>query len=306
MIRFAMQQLFKAEPKRHFVFNKLFDFAAVFGLLTLFIVLVAGKIFYALKAADISARVGLPFSYVGDLVVPIVVVAALIILYFIFCPARARLSELLAGSVTAAVLLAVMRPLFAWFLKYNPEYGYAFGSLKTIFLVLIWIYYSVAVILFGAVVIAVMRRREALLLKGLFHGAHVKASGLSRLLLNKLTRTYHKGQYIFSEEQPGAEMYFIVEGGVDLMKGGKLLKRVEHGEYFGEMAMLLNVPRTTTAVVCEDDTRLISINAGNFSVIMHENPDIVLALLKEMAERLRETDYALIAASKPAGGGKDR
>lgn len=304
-IRYAMGQIFKAEQKRHFVLNKLFDLAAVFGLLVLFSVLVAGKIFYAIKAASLSARVGVSFYFIGDLIAPLLVVAALTFLYYVFCPARLRLGELLAGSITVAVLLGVMRPLFGWFLEYNPEYGYAFGSLKTIFLVLIWIYYSFAVILFGAVVIAVVSRREALLLKGLFHGAHVKAGGLSRVLLDRLTRTRGRGETIFAEDEPGAEMFFVVEGSVDLVKGGKLLKRVEPGEYFGEMAMLLNVPRTTTAIVSEDDTRLISINAGNFSVIVRENPDIVFALLKEMADRLRSTDYALVAATVPQAAGKD-
>ena len=52
----------------------------------------------------------------------------------------------------------MVRPLFGLFLQYNPGYGYAFGSLKTIFLLLVWIYYAFVIILFGAVVIAVIRR----------------------------------------------------------------------------------------------------------------------------------------------------
>jgi len=301
--RYALGRFFQSEQKRHFMIDKLFDFAAVVGLLALFIALVAGKIYYALKAPFISARVGFVSSYADDIVAPLMVMAALIFFYLVFCPVRMRFRELLAGIFTAAALLTVMRPLFGWFLKYNPEYGYAFGSLKTIFLVLIWFYYTFVVILFGAVVISVVRRREALLLKGLFHGAHLKAGALSRMLLDKLAREYWMAEDIFIENEPGGEMYFVVAGAVDLIKGGTVLKRIEPGEYFGEMSMLLKVPRTATARAAEEETRLIAINAGNFNTIMRENPDIVLALLKEMADRLKSTDAALVAASLPAGTG---
>jgi len=296
-VRYAMRKFFQAEQKRNFMINKLFDFAAVLGLLTLFIALVAGKIYYGIKEPVISAKVGFVSSYADDIVAPLLVIAALVFFYLVFSPVRMRFRELFAGVFTAALLLTVMRPFFGWFLKYNPEYGYAFGSLKTIFLVLIWFYYTFVVILFGAVVSSVLRRREALLLKGLFHGAHLRAGALSRLLLNKLTRTYWKDENVFVENEPGQEMYFVVEGGVDLIKEGMLIKRVVVGEYFGEMSMLLKVPRTATARVISDDTRLIAINAGNFTSIMRENPDIVLALLKELADRLRDTDAVLIAAA---------
>ena len=92
-------------------------------------------------------------------------------------------------------------------------------------------------------------------------------------------------------------MFFVVEGQVDLIKSGRLLKTIGPGEYFGEMSLLLNMPRTATARVSAPDTQLISINAGNFDAIMRENPDIVMALLRTMADRLKSTDYALVAAT---------
>lgn len=296
-IRFAMARIFKAERKYNFMINKLFDMAAVVALLSLFMTLVAGKIFYALKAGTVSARIGVVFPVLDFIVAPLLAVIALAFFYLVFCPVRPRFAEIITGSVIAAVLLAVIRPLFGIFLKFNPGYGYAFGSLKTIFLILIWIYCTFLVILLGAVVIAVIRRREALLLKGLFHGAHTGRNILSRVLLNKMTKTYRFGEKVFAENEPGDEMYFVFDGQVDLLKAGRLLKRIGPGEYFGEMSMLINTPRTATATVVAEDTELIAVKAANFDAIVRENPDIVLALLKEMAERLKTTDIALTAHS---------
>lgn len=292
-IRFAMARIFKTERRLNYFFGKLFDMAAVTALLVVFIMLVTGKIFYALNAEAVSARLGPLHAALSLIVAPFLTLAALIFFYLVFCPVRPRFAEIFTGAMTAAVLLGVIRPLFGLVLKFNPGYGYAFGSLKAIFLILVWIYYAFIVILFGAVVIAVIRRREALLLKGLFHGAHVGAGFFSRALLDKMTEVFNPGDVVFNENDPGHEMFFVYDGQVDLIKDGKLLKRAGPGEYFGEMSMLLDTPRTATASVTALDTRLIPVKAANFSQIMRENPDIVLSILREMAERLKTTNLAL-------------
>ena len=304
-IRFAMARIFRSERKFNFMVSKLFDMAAVVALLSLFIILVTGKIFYALKADTVSARMGAAFPIFNFIVVPLLVVAGLAFFYLVFCPVRPRFWEIISGALTAAILLAIVRPLFGLFLQFNPGFGYAFGSLKTIFLILIWIYYTFVIILLGAVVIGVIRRREALLLKGLFHGAHSGRNIISRVLLGKLIREYDPGENVFVENEPGDEMFFVFEGQVDLLKSGRLLKRAGAGEYFGEMSMLINTPRTATATVVGDGAKLIGVKASNFEAIMRENPDIVLSLLKEMAARLKTTNLALTSSAAPAGWKKD-
>lgn len=304
-IRFAMARIFKTERKFNFMVSKLFDMAAVVALLSLFIILVAGKIFYALKADTVSAKMGAAFPIFNFIVAPLLIVAGLAFFYLVFCPVRPRFLEIISGALTAALLLAIVRPLFGLFLQFNPGFGYAFGSLKTIFLILIWIYYTFVIILFGAVVIGVIRRREALILKGLFHGAHTGKNAISRVLLGKLIKEYEPGENVFVENDHGDAMFFVFEGQVDLLKSGRLLKRVGQGEYFGEMSMLISTPRTATATVVGDETKLIAIKSSNFEAIMRENPDIVLALLKEMAGRLKTTNLALTSSAAPAGWKKE-
>jgi CRP-like cAMP-binding protein len=57
--------------------------------------------------------------------------------------------------------------------------------------------------------------------------------------------------------------------------------------------MLLDAPRTATAQAGPEGALLANIERSNFDVILRENPRIVLELLKEMADRLKETNLKL-------------
>ena len=96
-------------------------------------------------------------------------------------------------------------------------------------------------------------------------------------------------------------MFYVVGGSVTLKRGSLTLKTVSAGEYFGEMSMLLDAPRTADAVIAAPQTLLAVVSRDNFDLILAENPRVVLRILKEMAARLRETDGRLLAREKPGG-----
>jgi CRP-like cAMP-binding protein len=103
---------------------------------------------------------------------------------------------------------------------------------------------------------------------------------------------YRKGEIVFREGDPGSEMFIIQAGLVEiyrLVNGEKGFKRVfERGDFFGEMSLLEQVPRSATAEVVED-AEIIIINAGTFHQMIQSNIEIAVRMLRKLSGRLRET-----------------
>lgn len=297
-LRTAMARIFRTEIRMGILKAKALNVAAVLGMLVTFVGLAGWKIFLMVK--PLAERLPLPAGLAEALAVGapfLITVAVLAFFYLAFAPIRLRHAQLLTGALVTAALLFVIRPLFGWFLRVNPDYGYAFGSLKAIFLLLIWVYYTFAAVLLGAEAMAAMRRKEALLLRGLF--APVRPGGpradVSPVLLEQFTRQLAPGAVLFGEGAAGAEMYYVLEGAIALTKGGRSLKTMGPGDFFGEMSMLLATARTAAAAAGPDGARLVTITQDNFDTILRENPGIVQGILKEMAARLKATSAALSA-----------
>lgn len=292
-IRAAVRRIFRATRRASFLRSKLLDLAAVLALLLLFLLMAGGKVYASLGPVRLLAQAGGALAWGRAAAAMVLAVGVLAFFYRVFAPGRIRLPHLLAGALAAAALLAVVRPVFGLILKFNPNYGYAFGSLKAIFLLLVWAYYTFAVLLFGAEVIAMAQRRDALLLRRLFAGG--PDARTSQALLGRFVRAAAGGEVLFREGDAGAEMFYVLEGAVRLTRAGRELRAMGKGEYFGEMSMLLGAPRTAAATVIEPGARLAVISQNNFEVILGENPAIVFDLLKEMARRLEQTNRKLEA-----------
>jgi membrane protein len=294
-IRTAMDRIFRAGIQMQFLKAKALNVAAVLGILVTFVGLVGWKMFLLVR--PLPERLAIPAWLAKALAEGAPFLATLAVVgffYLVFGPVRLRRTHLLTGALVTTGLLMVIRPLFGWFLKVNPDYGYAFGSLKAIFLLLIWVYYTFAAVLLGAEIMAALRRKEALLLRGLFAPARPGARvAVSVVLLERFTHPLAPGEVLFGEGVAGAEMYYILEGTIVLAKGGRILKAMGPGDFFGEMSMLLGTERTAAATAGPAGARLVAITRDNFDMILRENPGIVLMILREMASRLKATSAEL-------------
>ena len=69
-------------------------------------------------------------------------------------------------------------------------------------------------------------------------------------------------------------MYFVVEGGIDLIcTEGFVLKNVNSGSYFGEVELIQNIPREHSACIAEE-TELLLIQKKDFLRILHKFPNV--------------------------------
>lgn len=292
-VRSCLGRSFRLKPRRSLWLAKVADLAAGLALLGLLVFLVSGRaLAEALRASGpalLSPLVSGGLALVGFLAPP----AVLLLFYRVFSGVRLRWGQLLAGTLAALLLLSLVRPLFGLVLRFNPEYGYVFGSLKAVFLLVVWAYYTFAVLLFGGEVMAALQRKNALLLRGVF-SAKPEQWHVPRILLEKFIRHAGGGDHLFYEGDEGREMYYVVSGEVSLQKEGRELRRMGPGDYFGEMSMILELPRTAAACVVSAHATFLSIARENFDLILRENPEIVRRILREMALRLKDTSEQMV------------
>jgi len=103
------------------------------------------------------------------------------------------------------------------------------------------------------------------------------------------SRTYPKDTMIFSESQPGQELYIIQKGSVKISKivndNEQLLALLKPGDIFGEMSLLENKPRSASAIA-HDETVLMAVNNTNFNRMVASQPQIISKLTQLLSERI--------------------
>ena len=101
---------------------------------------------------------------------------------------------------------------------------------------------------------------------------------------------------IFAEGDLGTEMFIIQEGRVEIVKQFKSEQRrlavLSQGDFFGEMAILEDLPRTATAIA-RTDVALLAIDGSTFDTMLRKNPEIAVRMMRKLSRRLRETDQML-------------
>jgi CRP-like cAMP-binding protein len=106
---------------------------------------------------------------------------------------------------------------------------------------------------------------------------------------DKMERTYPAECLLFAEGESGHELYIIQDGAVKLSKivqnQEMVLAVLGKGDICGEMALLEDKPRATTAEVYEQCT-VLAINRANFKGIIQNRPELVARLTTLMAERI--------------------
>lgn len=113
------------------------------------------------------------------------------------------------------------------------------------------------------------------------------------LTLKKFGKNFPKGAVLFRDGERSKEMYVIHNGKVKITKqigdAEKTLAVFGPGEFLGEMATLLDKPRSATAEVVEDSL-LIVIEPHTFENMISENTNIALKIIKKLASRLLEAN----------------
>jgi potassium efflux system protein len=116
----------------------------------------------------------------------------------------------------------------------------------------------------------------------------------SDLELRQLIEIGHRqrrrtGTVLFEEGDPGNAFYVLLEGKVDIVadKLDRHLTTLEPGQFFGEVALLLGIPRTAGARIAED-ALLFVINQQGFASLLHRYPDLSDLILRDLSKHREE------------------
>lgn len=127
--------------------------------------------------------------------------------------------------------------------------------------------------------------------------------GLTNSQLQKLgaalvARQVPSGERIFREGDVGASMFLITDGKVRISKlvpgiGEEALAILEPGQYFGEMSLLEDVPRSADAIA-HSTCRLLELDRDRLDQVMFADKDLAYVVLwtfvRTLSGRLRETN----------------
>lgn len=112
----------------------------------------------------------------------------------------------------------------------------------------------------------------------------------------RFAKTYEPGQVIICEYEPGDSFYLVQRGRVQLVKcvnGASLnLDILRPGEFFGEMAILDNSPRSATCIAT-DTVECLEFNKENFELLVTGNPQMAIKLLKLFCKRIYDQKHRL-------------
>ncbi|MAI87364.1 MAG: cyclic nucleotide-binding protein [Candidatus Marinimicrobia bacterium] len=112
-------------------------------------------------------------------------------------------------------------------------------------------------------------------------------------------REYKSNEYVFKKHAPAEGMYVILHGEIEIKdpKSGNIFANLHSGDFFGELALLDEEPRSASAI-CNVPSRLIGFFRTDLLTLINRYPElgnkILLNLSRVLGERLRETNKNII------------
>jgi CRP/FNR family cyclic AMP-dependent transcriptional regulator len=97
----------------------------------------------------------------------------------------------------------------------------------------------------------------------------------------------YAGKVLIREGQRGSEFFVLIDGNVDVTARGKWVRTLRSGEFFGEIALISDVPRTAT-VTASTPLHVLVITRRSFMRLLEESPQIQQKVLRTLADRVSE------------------
>ena len=117
---------------------------------------------------------------------------------------------------------------------------------------------------------------------------------LEQLASGSVRKSYPRGRTIVAEGEPSQSLYILLSGRAKVQRSdseGKevILAVISSGEFFGEMSLIDDAPRSASVITIES-CDFMAINKDSFKLMLTQSPDIGMQIMKGLVRRLREAD----------------
>lgn len=100
-------------------------------------------------------------------------------------------------------------------------------------------------------------------------------------------RTFRAGSTVVAEGATGAGFFVIADGNATVSIGGQERARLGPGDYFGEMALIDDAPRSAT-ITADTDVRAFGMTPWEFKPFVLSHPEVAWSMLRSLSSRVRE------------------
>jgi CRP/FNR family transcriptional regulator, cyclic AMP receptor protein len=94
-----------------------------------------------------------------------------------------------------------------------------------------------------------------------------------------------EGKELTTQGRPGREFFVLIDGTADVRKGNRRVNKMGPGDFFGEIALVTQRPRTAT-VVATSPVRALVITDRSFRTLLQHQPEIQGKVMSALAARL--------------------
>jgi CRP-like cAMP-binding protein len=123
--------------------------------------------------------------------------------------------------------------------------------------------------------------------------AELPSEAIEEILSVAQPASFEPGSMIVQEGDAADGMYIVVAGTAEVDVGGRF-HRLKAGEFFGEMALITSSKRLAT-VQATEPVEALKIPAEEFRALLHRRPEIAIAMLAGVIQRLREVEQRVDA-----------
>lgn len=102
-------------------------------------------------------------------------------------------------------------------------------------------------------------------------------------------RAYPSETTIVEEGQTATALYIVVSGRARIVRGGETIGEVVRGDFFGELALIEEHPRSAT-VIADEDTQCLLFPAWEFTALLAEHPELAVPIMRALIARLHKRE----------------